>query len=195
MKSLNKQQPMESFLGTVLRSTGSWYEVLHEGERYQCRIRGKLRLKGIRSTTPVVVGEKNPNYNLVLEEIADDLRSELTYADEAFSLGECGFEGGKQVVTMTRMRDGYPYRLRLDLLGEYQRKNLVTVATVLDRLHESTPLSISRRAFVEGVREVSQLTSFRGRWQVLSDKPLVVCDTAHNEHGIAEVANRTFVGV
>ena len=57
MKSLNKQQPMESFLGTVLRSTGSWYEVLHEGERYQCRIRGKLRLKGIRSTNPVVVGD------------------------------------------------------------------------------------------------------------------------------------------
>ena len=57
MKSLNKQQPMESFLGTVLRSTGSWYEVLHEGECYQCRIRGKLRLKGIRSTNPVVVGD------------------------------------------------------------------------------------------------------------------------------------------
>ena len=152
----------------------------------------------IKKCTPVVVGEKNPNYNLVLEEIADDLRSELLYANEEFTIGECGFEGNKQVVTMTRTRDGYPYRLRLDLLGEYQRQNLATVATVLDRLHETTPLSISRRAFVEGVREVSQLTSFRGRWQVLSDKPLVVCDTAHNEHGIAEVAkqlkNRTNSG-
>ena len=144
----------------------------------------------IKKCTPVVVGEKNSNYNLVLEEIASDLRSEITYAPEAFSLGECGFEGGKQVVTMTRLRDGYPYQLRLDLLGEYQRQNLVTVATVLDTLHESTPLSISRRAFVEGVRSVSQLTSFRGRWQVLSEKPLVVCDTAHNEHGISEVAKQ-----
>ena len=144
----------------------------------------------IKKCTPVVVGEKNSNYNLVLEEIAHDLRSEITYAEEAFSLGECGFERGKQVVTMTRLRDGYPYQLRLDLLGEYQRKNLVTVATALDKLHESTPLSISRRAFVEGVRDVSQLTSFRGRWQLLSDKPLIVCDTAHNEHGIAEVAKQ-----
>ena len=144
----------------------------------------------IKKCTPVVVGEKNSNYNLVLEEIADDLRSEITYAEEAFSLGECGFEGGKQVVTMTRVRDGYPYQLRLDLLGEYQRKNLVTVATILDKLHESTPLSISRRAFVEGVRDVTSLTSFRGRWQVLSSKPLVVCDTAHNEHGITEVAEQ-----
>jgi len=144
----------------------------------------------IKKCTPVVVGEKNSNYNLVLEEIADDLRSELIYADEAFTLGECGFEGGKQVVTLNRSRDGYPYRLRLDLLGEYQRQNLATVATVLDALHETTPLSISRRAFVEGVRDVCAITSFRGRWQVLSEKPLVVCDTAHNEHGIAEVAKQ-----
>ena len=144
----------------------------------------------IKKCTPVIVGEKNSNYNLVLEEIAQDLRSEITYADEAFVLGECGFEGGKQVVTMTRQRDGYPYQLRLDLLGEYQRKNLVTVATVLDILHESTPLSISRRAFVEGARDVTALTSFAGRWQVLNEKPMVVCDTAHNAHGIAEVAEQ-----
>ena len=144
----------------------------------------------IKKCTPVVVGEKNPSYNLVLEEIAHDLRAEIIYANEAFSLGECGFEAGRQVVTMTRERDSYPYQLRLDLLGEYQRKNLVTVATVLDILHESTPLSISRRAFVEGVRDVTSLTSFGGRWQVLSSNPMVVCDTAHNAHGIAEVATQ-----
>ena len=144
----------------------------------------------IKKCTPVVVGEKNPNYNLVLEEIASDLSSELVYANEAFELGECGFEGNKQVITMTRLRDGYPYQLRLDLLGEYQRQNLATVATVLDKLHSSTPLSISRRAFVEGIRDVTALTSFRGRWQILSERPLVVCDTAHNEHGITEVAKQ-----
>ena len=144
----------------------------------------------IKKCTPVVVGEKNTTYHLVLDEIATDMRSEITYANEAFTLGECSFADGKQVVTLNRTRDGYPYRLRLDLLGEYQRHNLATVATALDILHESTPLSISRRAFVEGVREVTQLTSFRGRWQVLSDKPLVVCDTAHNEHGITEVAKQ-----
>ena len=144
----------------------------------------------IKKCTPVIVGEKNSNYNLVLEEIANDLRSELTYADEVFTLGECHFEEDKQVVTMTRTRDGYPYRLRLDLLGEYQRQNLATVAATLDKLHEATPLSISRRAFVEGVRDVTHLTSFRGRWQVLSEKPQIICDTAHNEHGIVEVAKQ-----
>lgn len=47
----------ENMLGLVLKSTGSWYEVLADGVRYQCRIRGKLRLKGVRSTNPVVVGD------------------------------------------------------------------------------------------------------------------------------------------
>ena len=43
--------------GLVVRATGSWYEVLHEGERLRCRIRGRLRLRGVRSTNPVVVGD------------------------------------------------------------------------------------------------------------------------------------------
>lgn len=47
----------ESFFGTVIRSTGSWYEVISGSQRVQCRIRGKLRLKGVRSTNPVVVGD------------------------------------------------------------------------------------------------------------------------------------------
>ena len=47
----------ESVLGTVMKATGSWYEVLSEGSYVQCRIRGKLRLKGVRSTNPVVVGD------------------------------------------------------------------------------------------------------------------------------------------
>ena len=46
------------FSGVVVRATGSWYEVLSNGERLQCRIRGKLRLKGVRSTNPVVVGDR-----------------------------------------------------------------------------------------------------------------------------------------
>ena len=43
--------------GLVIRATGSWYEVLNGEERIDCRIRGKLRLKGVRSTNPVVVGD------------------------------------------------------------------------------------------------------------------------------------------
>ncbi len=47
----------EEFTGTVVRAAGSWYDVLHEGAVCRCRIRGRLRLKGVRSTSPVVVGD------------------------------------------------------------------------------------------------------------------------------------------
>ena len=46
------------FTATVVRATGSWYDVLHDGETVRCRIRGRLRLKGVSSTNPVVVGDE-----------------------------------------------------------------------------------------------------------------------------------------
>lgn len=48
----------KKFTATVVRATGSWYDVLHDGTPVRCRIRGKLRLKGVRSTNPVVVGDE-----------------------------------------------------------------------------------------------------------------------------------------
>lgn len=44
--------------GKVMRSTGSFYDVLAEDDkRYNCRVRGKIRLEGIKETNPVAVGD------------------------------------------------------------------------------------------------------------------------------------------
>jgi ribosome biogenesis GTPase len=43
--------------GIVTKSTGSWYDVLIDGKKYECRIRGKLRLEEIKETNPVTVGD------------------------------------------------------------------------------------------------------------------------------------------
>lgn len=44
--------------GVVIKSTGSWYEVRQEdGTIIQCRLRGQFRIKGIKNTNPVVVGD------------------------------------------------------------------------------------------------------------------------------------------
>ncbi|MDE5612224.1 MAG: ribosome small subunit-dependent GTPase A, partial [Odoribacter sp.] len=44
--------------GTVIKSTGSWYVVrLDDGKQLECRIRGKFRMEGIRTTNPVAVGD------------------------------------------------------------------------------------------------------------------------------------------
>jgi ribosome biogenesis GTPase len=45
--------------GLVIKSTGSWYNVLgDDGHKYECRIKGKLRMKGLVSTNPVAVGDR-----------------------------------------------------------------------------------------------------------------------------------------
>lgn len=44
--------------GIVTKSTGSWYQVLDEkGNRYECRIKGKFRTHGIKTTNPIAVGD------------------------------------------------------------------------------------------------------------------------------------------
>ncbi len=45
--------------GKVLKSTGKWYDVqVADGSIIKCRIRGKIRLEGIKSTNPVAVGDE-----------------------------------------------------------------------------------------------------------------------------------------
>ena len=44
--------------GLVIRNTGSWYTVkTDDGEQFDCKVKGTFRLKGIRSTNPVAVGD------------------------------------------------------------------------------------------------------------------------------------------
>lgn len=57
--------------GTVYKSTGSWYIVKDEnGQFVNCRIKGKFRIKGIKSTNPIAVGDK---VEFKLEENADEV--------------------------------------------------------------------------------------------------------------------------
>ncbi len=45
--------------GLVIKNTGSWYQVkTDEGQLIECKIKGNFRLKGIRSTNPVAVGDR-----------------------------------------------------------------------------------------------------------------------------------------
>ena len=62
-KGLQTIHPLRK--GIVTKSTGSWYQVLMpEGETIECRIVGKLRLDGLKTTNPVAVGDEV----LILEE-------------------------------------------------------------------------------------------------------------------------------
>ncbi len=55
---MSQPQAAKRLQGTVLRSTGSWYRVRTEQGEYNCRIRGKLRLDGLKSTNPLAAGDE-----------------------------------------------------------------------------------------------------------------------------------------
>ena len=141
----------------------------------------------IKKSVPVVIGESGDEYNVVIEGRAAELKSKVVYAESEFEVLSHAAEGECQRVMLKRLRDGYCYDLKVDLGGSYQHKNVRTAAAVTDFLHELSPLTISRRAFVEGVASVVAMTSLAGRWQVLDHTPMVVCDTGHNAHGISLV--------
>ena len=144
----------------------------------------------VKKSIPVVVGESDERYNPVIEQAAAANKSKVVYAEQVFACEEqrLGEEG--QQFRLRRARDNRTYDLTLDLAGGYQRRNIVTAAATVDFLHEETPLTISRRAFVEGIRHAAANTSLMGRWQKIADAPLTVCDTGHNAHGIAYVAEQ-----
>ena len=66
--------------GTVYKSTGSWYVVkTPEGELFDCRIKGKFRIKGIKSTNPVAVGDR---VEFDLDEKADEVTGVIKKIEE-----------------------------------------------------------------------------------------------------------------
>ena len=79
------------------------------------------------------------------------------------------------------------FSVTLDLLGDYQRNNIVTCMAVFAELNERTPLKVDYRAIERGCAVAAQSTGLVGRWQKLGERPLVIADTGHNEHGLREV--------
>ena len=75
---------------------------------------------------------------------------------------------------------------QMDLKGDYQGENLLTV---MQSVHVLFPeISDSDLEIVmDSIFHAAKRTGFRGRWEVLSEKPFVVCDIAHNPHGIKPV--------
>lgn len=144
----------------------------------------------IKKSIPIILGEADEEYNAVFEEVAAANKSRVIYAEQNFRVDVHRHEGDKQYFEISRLRDGYKYCFTLDLAGDYQRHNVLTACAVADHLHEETPLTISRRAFIRGISNVVGETALRGRWQTLQSEPRVICDTGHNAHGLRYVAEQ-----
>ena len=145
----------------------------------------------IKKSIPIIVGQHSEAYDKVFAERAAELNSRIIFAEDEWRLnGVEHFDDDNQHFSLTRMRDDRGYELDIDLLGDYQRHNIVTACAAADYLAEHTPLTISRRALREGLQVAAASTGLAGRWQVLSREPYTVCDTGHNADGIRFVAEQ-----
>ena len=76
-----------------------------------------------------------------------------------------------------------------DLRGDYQQKNLKTCLKAINVLQEKE-WEISDDAIKNGLLSVVKNTELLGRWQILGEDPLIICDTGHNREGIREIVNQ-----
>ncbi len=141
----------------------------------------------IKPDVPVVVGESHPESDEVFDRLAEERGSAITYADRVWKVVDSEPSGDYVRYHIQRPCDGRTQILDLDLVGSYQRKNIITARTAVSVLRHQTHLNISTRALVEGVRCVVASTGLMGRWQRLGTSPAVFCDTGHNAHGLREV--------
>ena len=117
----------------------------------------------IKPGVPVVIGETNGEVKVrdVFALTANNLHSEISFADEL-----------------------YHEPVESELKGDCQVRNTQTILTALDSLRKNYPdLKITDEAIREGFLHVCEKTGLMGRWQTISQKPLVICDTGHNVAG------------
>ncbi|WP_374164580.1 folylpolyglutamate synthase/dihydrofolate synthase family protein [Arcticibacter sp. MXS-1] len=143
----------------------------------------------IKPGVPAVIGERRQETEQVFIAKAKETGSNLIFAsDEWHAHGSRHIEEGEDVldIDLTPASDLIPAKLRLDLTGSYQLKNIKTVLSAIRQLKKGG-YQLETSAVVSGLRRVKELTGLMGRWQTLQREPLVICDTGHNEDGIREI--------
>lgn len=142
----------------------------------------------IKRDVPVIVGESQPDISHVFVTKAASLKAPITFADKVFSIRKWDVSDvpSPHVVCDVGGRTGFRVTLRSSLIGEYQKKNFVTVVAVLDELRR-LGWNVDDLAMRKGFRDVAETTGLLGRWQTIGRNPPVIADTGHNEGGVQEI--------
>jgi len=77
-----------------------------------------------------------------------------------------------------------------DLIGDYQFHNKKTVQQTIVVLNYQNEFKVSDENLKSGLSKVVKNTGLQGRWQQLGENPKIICDTAHNKHGLTVVMNQ-----
>ena len=120
----------------------------------------------IKENIPLVIGETQQEISPIFNDIAKSKNSEIIFADH-------------------HIYDNYD----CDLKGNYQKKNIKTVLKSTEILKQ-LDYKINDSHIKTGLNNVSNNTGLQGRWQVIQRKPMIICDTAHNEAALREVISQ-----
>ncbi len=75
------------------------------------------------------------------------------------------------------------WRQKFELKGKYQQLNISTIFTAVEVL-KSMGVSLNESLNQHGISNIVKLSGLRGRWEIINQNPLIICDTGHNEDGI-----------
>lgn len=114
----------------------------------------------IKENTPVVIGELQEEVMEVFQDLARERKSEIFVAEQLVS-----------------------EEFETDLIGGYQQKNVKTAVQTI-RLLQKSGIEISDQSMAHGLNHVVEQTGLKGRWQIVSEDPRTICDTAHNKEGL-----------
>ena len=121
----------------------------------------------IKPGIPVVIGEYVDETKPVFLTKAKETNSEIYFASDL-------------------VEETFPSAL----LGDYQVQNKKTVLQAIKVLQGQNDFTITEENIKDGFLNVITNTHLQGRWQQLGENPKIICDTAHNSHGLKIVLNQ-----
>lgn len=137
----------------------------------------------IKESVPVIIGERQEETEAVFLKQASNVRTKILFASDSIKAEPLSQNSDEQSFNIFSDDKILFSDLKLNLAGNYQQKNICTVICAIELLKKSFT-KISEANIRSGLQNVQSLTGLRGRWQKLSDSPLIICDVGHNKSGI-----------
>ncbi|MEW5845309.1 MAG: folylpolyglutamate synthase/dihydrofolate synthase family protein [Bacteroidota bacterium] len=142
----------------------------------------------IKPNTPVVISQYQPEVEEIFIAKAKEQNSPISFAGKEITISQ-QYTKSNNLQFFKLIEGDKEINIELDLLGIYQRNNLPGVIKAIEILRD-TNFAIPDSAIADGLKNVQSLTGLMGRWQKISENPLIYCDTGHNVDGIQYVVDQ-----
>lgn len=146
----------------------------------------------IKPGIPVVIGEYLPETKSIFINKAKGSNATIHFAADDFVVTTLHYNIQLLSCDITDTKHNSTETFELDLNGFYQTKNICTVLSAIEILKQQG-FNIKSSAVKDALKNVKNLTGLYGRWDVISDHPIIILDVAHNEDGIKQLLKQAGV--